>query len=108
MEELYRNIFLAYGCIFLTTLIMLTSVVACLQVLLACVLTLLNVNGGMYFWGKRSSVLSSHPIHHSLMAHLHSDISIDPVSSTMLIISIGICVDYSAHIAHHFLSAKGE
>ena len=53
MEELYRNIALAFGCIFLTTLIMLTSVVACLQVLLACVLTLLNVNGGMYFWGKQ-------------------------------------------------------
>ena len=37
-----------------------------------------------------------------------ADIPIDTISSTMLIISIGVCVDYSAHIAHYFLGAKGR
>ena len=52
MDELYRNIMLAFACIFVTTLLMLSSLVACLQVLLAVVLTLLNVSGMMYFWGE--------------------------------------------------------
>ena len=52
MEELYRNILLAFACIFVTTLLMLSSLIACLQVLLAVVLTLLNVSGMMYFWGE--------------------------------------------------------
>ena len=32
MDELYRNIFLAFACIFATTLLMLSSLIACLQV----------------------------------------------------------------------------
>ena len=52
MDELYRNILLAFACIFVTTLLMLSSLIACLQVLLAVVLTLLNVSGMMYFWGE--------------------------------------------------------
>ena len=60
MDELYRNILLAFACIFVTTLLMLSSLVACLQVLLAVVLTLLNVSGMMYFWGEcEVSVMSS-------------------------------------------------
>ena len=54
MDELYRNIFLAFACIFATTLLMLSSLIACLQVLLAVVLTLLDVSGMMYFWGKQA------------------------------------------------------
>ncbi len=54
MDELYRNIFLAFACIFVTTLLLLSSIIACLQVLLAVVLTLLNVAGFMHFWGSLS------------------------------------------------------
>ena len=54
MDELYRNIFLAFACIFATTLLMLSSLIACLQVLLAVVLTLLDVSGMMYFWGEQA------------------------------------------------------
>jgi hypothetical protein len=54
-------------------------------VLVCVVLTLANVGGFMHFWG----------------------LTIDTVSCTNLIIAIGLCVDYSAHIAHAFLHAKG-
>lgn len=45
-----------------------------------------NVLGFMHFWG----------------------LTIDVVSSIIVIISIGLCVDYSAHIASTFLSSKGN
>jgi Niemann-Pick C1 protein len=35
-------------------------------------------------------------------------LTIDVVSSIIVIISIGLCVDYSAHIAHTFLTMKGK
>ena len=48
-------------------------------------MTLVDVMGYMHFWG----------------------LTIDVVSSVIIIISIGLCVDYSAHIAHAFLSVQG-
>ena len=45
------------------------------------VLSLIDVAGFMHFWG----------------------LTIDTVSCVNLIIAIGLCVDYSAHIAHRFL-----
>jgi hypothetical protein len=35
-------------------------------------------------------------------------LTIETVSSTNLIISIGLCVDCPAHIAHEFLAAQGK
>ena len=35
-------------------------------------------------------------------------LTIDTVSCTNIIISIGLCVDYSAHIAHAFMSCTGS
>ena len=52
MEELYRNLGLAFVCVFVTTLLLLSNVAACLQVLLCVVLTLVNVAGFMHFWGE--------------------------------------------------------
>ena len=55
-------------------------------VVMICVtMTLVDVMGYMHFWG----------------------LTIDVVSSVIIIISIGLCVDYSAHIAHAFLSVQG-
>jgi len=56
-----------------------------LQVLGCVVLTLVNVGGFIHFWG----------------------LTIDTVSCTNIIISIGLCVDYSAHIAHAFMCNQG-
>jgi len=85
-HELYRNMALAVLCIFLTTWILLFNFIACTQVLVSVVLTLVNVAGFMHFWG----------------------LTIDTVSCTNLIIAIGLCVDYSAHIAHAFMTASGD
>jgi len=84
-EELYRNILLAILCVFITTWMLLFNFGASLQVLGCVVLTLVNVGGFIHFWG----------------------LTIDTVSCTNIIISIGLCVDYSAHIAHAFMSTHG-
>ena len=85
-EELYRNIFLATVCVFATTWLLLFNLTASVLVLGCVVLTLVNVGGFIHFWG----------------------LTIDTVSCTNIIISIGLCVDYSAHIAHAFLANQGS
>ncbi len=76
--ELYRNIALAVVCVFITTLFLLSNFIASLLVLSCVLLSLVDVGGYMHFWG----------------------LTIDTVSCNNLIIAIGLCVDYSAHIAH--------
>ncbi|TRY61923.1 hypothetical protein TCAL_16258 [Tigriopus californicus] len=46
------------------------------------------------------------PVNNSFFFFL-AGLTIDTVSCTILIISIGLCVDFSAHIAHAFLHAQG-
>merc|ERR1719192_22780 len=84
-EELYRNVLLAITCVFITTWLLLFNFYASLQVLGCVVLTLVNVGGFIHFWG----------------------LTIDTVSCTNIIISIGLCVDYSVHVAHAFLANAG-
>ena len=81
-EELYRNIFLATVCVFATTWLLLFNLTASVLVLGCVVLTLVNVGGFIHFWG----------------------LTIDTVSCINLIIAVGLCVDYSAHIVHNFLA----
>merc|ERR1712029_1187851 len=50
-EELYRNIFLAILCVFITTWMLLLNFTASLLVLGCVVLTLVNVGGFIHFWG---------------------------------------------------------
>ena len=85
-EELYRNVGLAFLCIFVTTLLLLSDLIACIQVLMCVVLTMVNTAGMMHFWG----------------------LTIETVSCTNLIICIGLCVDSAAHITHEFLSTPGS
>ena len=79
--ELYRNMGLSILCIFVTTLFLVGHLICALLVLFMVVLSLINVAGFIHFWG----------------------LTIDTVSCVNLIIAIGLCVDYSAHIAHRFL-----
>ena len=83
--EMYRNIGLAILCVFAITLVLLTNLFASILVLLCVFLSLVNVGGFMHFWG----------------------LTIDTVTCTNLVIAIGLCVDYSSHIAHRFLVEQG-
>jgi predicted RND superfamily exporter protein len=79
-EELYRNLGLAVVCIFATTVVLIGQMVCSVLVLLMVILSLAEVGGFMHFWG----------------------LTIDTVSCINLIIAMGLCVDYSAHVAHRY------
>ncbi|CAL8090383.1 unnamed protein product [Orchesella dallaii] len=83
--ELYRNMGLAMICVFLTTLILIANLQTCCMVLLCVVLTLVDVGGSMHFW----------------------NLTIDTVSCIDLVLAIGLCVDYAAHIGHAFMTSDG-
>jgi hypothetical protein len=84
--ELYRNILLAACCVFLITLLFTCDLVGALMIITCVIFTLINVGGFMHFWG----------------------LTIDTVSCNNLIIAIGLCVDYSAHVTHRFLGERGS
>ena len=84
--ELYRNLGLATIAIYFCTLILLSDFKGSLFCLLAVLLTLTNVSGLMYFWG----------------------LTVDTVTATVLIICIGLSVDFAAHVVHLFMSTKPQ
>ena len=84
-RELFRNLGIALACVFVTTLILLADVLGSILVLLTVALSLVDVCGFMHTWG----------------------ITIDVVSSVNIIIAIGLCVDYSVHMCHAFLTVSG-
>ena len=84
--ELYRNIGLAMICIFVISLTMLADVKISLMVMACVILTMVDVTGYIYYWG----------------------LTIDTVSCMSVVLVVGLCVDYSAHIAHAFIVEKGK
>ena len=84
--ELVRNMLMALGVVFLCTLILIADVASSFIVLLTVALTIVNVAGYANFWG----------------------LNIDTLFAVYMTISIGLCVDYSAHIAHGFMVEKGD
>ena len=85
-RELFRNLGLALACVFLTTLLLLADILGAILVLATVALSLVDLCGFMHSW----------------------DISIDVVSAVNVIIAIGLCVDYSVHICHSFLTVSGS
>ncbi|CAG0920738.1 unnamed protein product, partial [Notodromas monacha] len=85
-DELLRNMLLALLCVLIMTLILIASIPTCLMVLLCVILTLVDVIGTMHFWG----------------------LTLDTVSCVILVIAIGLCVDYSAHMGHTFMTLAGD
>lgn len=79
--ELHRNLIIAITCVFITTFLLIADFCSCILVLATVLLNLVNVVGFMHFWG----------------------LTIDIVAATNIIISVGLCVDFSAHIAHSFM-----
>ncbi len=84
-EEFGRNIGLAVASVFLVTMLTLGDPVLCGVVLMAVGLTLTDVIGILYFWGM----------------------NMDQVSFVCIIITVGMSVDYSLHIAHAYKLETG-
>ncbi|CAH1243988.1 NPC1 [Branchiostoma lanceolatum] len=84
-NELYRNLGIAMAAVFVITLLLLADILGSLWVLLCVVLTLVDVGGMMHHWG----------------------LTIDTVTTNIMILAIGLAVDYAAHICHTFLTISG-
>merc|ERR1712110_1396768 len=85
-EELWRNVLLAMACVTAVVLLLLANFRICILVILAIILTLTDIIGFLHFWG----------------------VTIDIISCINIVLAIGLCVDYSVHICHAFLVAKGS
>ena len=83
--EMLRNIGLAMACVFLITWLLLGNLPLCMLVLSTVAMSLVNIVGFLHFWG----------------------IYIDIVSCITIVLSIGLCVDYAAHIGHAYLVSDG-
>lgn len=84
--ELIRNVLMALGVVFICTLVLIADIATSLIVLFTVLFTIINVAGFACFWG----------------------LSIDTTFAIFVTISIGLCVDYSAHIAHGFMVEDGS
>jgi len=84
--ELYRNIGLAMLAVAFVTLILIANIQICVLVLMCVSLTLADIIGFLHFW----------------------DMTIDVTSCISIVLAIGLCVDYSVHIAHAYLIAPGS
>ncbi len=71
--------------VFLATWFFLAHLLSSLYVVFVVFVTLVNVGGFMHFWG----------------------LTIETATSIFLTISMGLSVDYSAHIAHAFMVTQG-
>ena len=85
-EELVRNILLALLVIFVCTFILVMELATSALVLFTVALTIIDTAGFLQFWG----------------------LFLDQDFAIFLTISIGLCVDYSAHIAHSFMVCQGS
>ncbi len=85
-HELFRNLGLAMLCVVVISVVMLADFKLCAMVLTCVVLTVVDVTGMAHFWGQ----------------------SIDTVSAVCVVLVVGFCVDYSAHIAHAFIVSEGK
>ncbi len=83
--ELGRNLGIAIVSIFVVTVLTLGDPTLCLTVMAAVALTLANVVGYVYFIG----------------------LNMDQVTFICIIITVGMSIDYSLHIAHAYKLEKG-
>ena len=85
-EEAIRNVSLILAVVFVITFLLLARPI-CSTIVFACIAaTVVEIIGFMYYW----------------------DLTIDSVTVIMLVISLGLSVDYSVHIGHAFLTSIDE
>ena len=84
-REAMTNLALALVAVFFITSVIIASVHASLMVVLCVIMVDIDILGLMHMWG----------------------LTIDSVTIINLVLAVGLAVDYSAHIAHAFVVAKG-
>jgi len=84
-QEAYTNIILAVVAVFIITIFFLNHIWCALLVTINVTMVLIDVVALMWLW----------------------DLSVNSVSIVNLVLAIGLAVDYSAHVAHAFMSATG-
>ena len=77
-NELWRNIGLSISAVIVVTFIFLCNIQVCLMVVFMVAISLVDIVGFLHFW----------------------NITIDVISCISIVLSIGLCVDYSVHIGH--------
>merc|ERR1712225_221173 len=85
-QELGRNLAICGAVVLIMVALMIPNPRIAVWVALAIVLSVVNLVGYMHWWG----------------------ITISGVSTIYILISVGLAVDYSAHIAHMFKEEKGS
>ena len=85
-QEVYRNIGFSLTAIFITVLLFLLSLKCSIMVIICLSFTIIEVAGFMHFWG----------------------LTLDVISCNTLVVAVGLCVDFSVHIAHRFLASPGD
>ncbi|CAG0905223.1 unnamed protein product [Darwinula stevensoni] len=85
-EELVRNLGLTLVGVFGVTLVLIGDLQVSIWVFSCVLFTLIGIAGSMRFAG----------------------LTIELMSSVLLILSVGLAIDYSTHIAHKFLATPGD
>jgi len=84
-QEMVSSVLLCLAAVALITLVLIAHPLTSGLVFLCVVMTIVDVLGCMNLWG----------------------LAIDSVSVIQLVISVGLCVDYAAHIGHSFMKTSG-
>eukprot|EP00058_Branchiostoma_floridae_P007566 XP_002593054.1 hypothetical protein BRAFLDRAFT_74381 [Branchiostoma floridae] len=84
-QEVYRNIGLAMVAVALVTLLLVADLLMSIYITLCVVLTLVDLGGLMHFWG----------------------LTIELSTMVILVLAVGLAVDYSAHVGHTFMLVQG-
>lgn len=84
-QELIRNLAICSACIIVMIGLLIPHPKIAIFVILAILLSVIDLIGFLYFW----------------------DVTVSGISTIYILISVGLAVDYSAHIAHMFVESTG-
>jgi len=84
-SELWKNLLICFGVILVIIFVLIPKPRVSIFVIIAIVMSIVDILGFLFFWG----------------------VTISGVSTIFILVSVGLAVDYSAHIAHMFAESKG-
>ena len=85
-KQLIRNVSFAFGVIAIMSILLIADLIVSILVFLCVALTMLEIVGGAYFLG----------------------LTIEIVTSIILLLSVGLALDYAAHIGVTYVVTRGS